>query len=378
MESAIPENTNRLTLCLVADEQAAERFPTALRYLQIGLIDEPFDTILVVTERGRPICLEGGPATIIAHHEMQWPLTRWAHRFATDAARRKISSLQHESPVIVHGLTASSAPLAMEIAGAVGGELVLTISSIAEINDSVVCRCCEKASVLVLPTQRIQRALAASPLAHKTAEVIPVGVVSTFAPTAFSNPQRAPSLVYAGTLSNDCAVESLLRATKLVLAHHPSLLVFVVGKGPAESNLRHLADSLELNPNVTFTGRLEHWRLALEAADIFCLPDSQTTFREEVIHALATGLAVVAPVNCICDGLIDDQTALLFPSEDHVRLAEQISRLLEDHALARRIATTGQSYARTTNSVARMVAEHVRIYKQLDPRGRTIPMPVAR
>jgi len=205
-----------------------------------------------------------------------------------------------------------------------------------------------------------------------------VGVVSTYAPTAFNNPQRAPSLVYAGTLSNECAVESLFRAAKLVLAHHPNLLVFVVGKGPAESNLRHLADSLELNPSVTFTGRLEHWRLALEAADIFCLPDSQTAFREEVIHALATGLAVVAPVDCICDGLIDDQTALLFPPQDHVRMAEQISRLIEDHVLARRIATAGQSYARTSNSVARMVAEHVRIYKQLDPRGRTIALPAAR
>ncbi|HVP12926.1 MAG TPA: glycosyltransferase family 4 protein [Phycisphaerae bacterium] len=378
MESDVPDSSKRLILCLVADEQAVERFPTALRYLQIGLIDEPIDTIIVVSERGRPICLEGGPATIIAYHDMQWPLTRWGYKFAADAARRKVNSLQHDAPVIVHALTAASAQVAVEIAEAVRGELVLTISSIAEIEDSVVSRCCAKAATLILPSRQLEQALAASPLAGKTTAVVPVGVVSTFAPAAFSNPQRAPSLVYAGTLSNGSAVESLLRAAKLVLAHDPNLLVFVVGKGPAESNLRHLSDSLELHPNVTFTGRLEHWRLALEAADIFCLPASQGTFHEELIHALATGLAVVAPADCVCDGLIDDQTALLFPGEDHVRMAAQISRLLADHALARRIAAAGQSYARASNSVARMVAEHVRIYRELDPRGRTIPMPVAR
>jgi hypothetical protein len=378
MEPAAPDNSRRLTLCLVADEQAAERFPTALRYLQIGLIDEPIDTILVVTERGRAVCLEGGPATIIAHHEMQWPLTRWGYRFATDAVRRKIHSMPHEAPLVVHALSASSAALALEIATAAGGELVLTISSLAEINDAIVARCCDKAAVLILPSQRLQRALAARPLAGKAAEVVPVGVVSTFGPVAFSNPQRAPALVHAGPLHGNCGVESLLRATKLVLAHHPSLLVFVVGKGPAEGNLRRLADSLELNPNVTFTGRLDLWRVALESADIFCLPDSQTSFREEIIHALATGLAVVAPADCTCDGLIDNQTALLFPVGDHVRMAEQIGRLLADHALARRIAASGQAFARTNNSVARMVAEHVRIYRQLDPRGRTIPMPTVR
>jgi glycosyltransferase involved in cell wall biosynthesis len=202
--------------------------------------------------------------------------------------------------------------------------------------------------------------------------------VATFAPAAFSNTQRAPSLVYVGTLSNDCTVDLLLRAAKLVLAHHPSLLIFIVGKGPAESTLRHLADSLEMNQNVTFTGKLEHWRLALEAADIFCLPGGQTVFREELVHAMATGLAVVAPANSICDNLLDDQTALLFPPDDHVRMAEQIGRLLEDQGLAHRLATTAQSQVRTGNSISHMVAEHVRIYARLDPRARTIPMPVAR
>jgi glycosyltransferase involved in cell wall biosynthesis len=161
----------------------------------------------------------------------------------------------------------------------------------------------------------------------------------------------------------------------MVLSHDPDLLVFVIGKGPAGAGLWQLTESLEMSQNVTFTGRLEHWRVALEAADIMCSLGVHAGFREETIHALGIGLAIVAPAEAVCDGLDDEQTALLFPAEDHVRMAEQIRRLLEDRALARRIAAAGQAYARANCSVARMVAEHVRIYRNLAHAATTITLP---
>lgn len=378
MEGAEQDKPRPLTVCLVIDEQAAESFPTALRYLQIGLIDEPVGTVIVASEQGRDVCLTGGPATVITWREAQWPFARLGRRGVVEAVRRRVASGSSDEAVVVHGLSLSAAELSEEIAQSVGAELVVTVPRPSDLADHDIGRCCRKAGVLIAPTQRIQQAIQNGGLTGPTIEHVPVGVVSAFAPVAFSNGQRAPCLVYIGPLSGDNGAESLLRAVKLVLTNHPNLLVFVVGRGSAESNLRHLVDSLELSSNVTFTGKLEHWRLALEAADIFCIPGGRDRFHEEPIHALAAGAALVAPGDSSFDGLVDEETALLFPAGDHLRMAERICRLLDDQRLARRVATAGQACVRTENSVARMVSEHVRIYQQLGVRHRSIPISLPR
>jgi glycosyltransferase involved in cell wall biosynthesis len=376
VEGAAQDKPKPLTVCLVIDEQAAECFPTALRYLQIGLIDEPVDTVIIASERGREVCLAGGPATVIAWREAQWPFGGFGRRAAVEAVCRRAAASGPEGAVVVHGLSLSAAQISEEIAEAVGGQLMLTVSRPSELADHAIGRCCRKAAVLVAPTRRILRSLQDGGHSGPAVECVPVGVVSTFAPAAFSNAQRAPSLVYIGPLSAESGVEVLLRAVKTVLASCPNLLVFIVGKGAAEGSLRHLADSLELSSNVTFTGRLEHWRLALDAADVFCVPSGRDGFHEEAVHALAAGAALVASADSDCDGLVDGESALCFPPGDHFRMAEQISRLVEDQSLARRLATAGQAFARSNNSVAKMVSEHVRVYQQLGARHRTIPMPL--
>lgn len=375
MDAAAPDKSKRLILCLVADWEAIDRFPTALRYLQIGLIDEPIDTILVVPERGRTAGLQGGPATVIPHQEMPWPLGRWERAGVARCVRQKIATLPRNAPVVVHALTVSGAALAAEIANQTNGDMLVTVCSPADLGDAGALRSCEEAAVIIAPTQAIQRAIKSSPLARKSVQHVRVGVVAAFSPAAFNDPQRSPSIVFAGCLSADCGVELFLRAAKLVLSRHPNLLVFVVGKGSAEGSLRRLADSLEMNPAVTFTGRLDQWRLALESADIFCLPAGTPGFREEPVHAMAAGLALVAPTDPLFDGLAEGETALLFPPDDQVAMAGQISRLLEDHGLARRLAASGQAYARSQHSVSCFVSEHVRIYQELASRRTSLPVP---
>ncbi len=365
-----------MTVCLVIDEKAAECFPTALRYLQIGLIDEPVDAVLVVSEQAREVCLAGGPASVISWREGRWPFAQLGLRSTVEAVKRRVANASTEGTVVVHGLSLSAAPLSEEIVHAVGGRLTLTVTIPSEITNHAVNRSCRNADMLITPTKGIQQEAGRSCPAGPTVEHIPVGVVSTLAPAAFADVQRPPSLVYVGPLSADCGVECLLRAAKSVLTNHPNLLVFIVGKGSAEGGLRRLADSLELSSSVTFTGKLEHWRLALQAADVFCAPVGRQAFREEPIHALAAGVALAASTDCACDGLVDGETALFFPPGDHLCMAQQISRLIEDQRLARRLASAGQSHARSNNSVARMVSEHVRVYQQLGGQHQIIPMPL--
>lgn len=377
VEAAESQSIRRLVLCLVADEDVAERFPSAVRYLQIGLIDEPIDTILVVPEPCRDILLESGPAAVVPYRPAPWPLTGWARRKVVEQVRRKVDALPPDAPVIVHSLSASNALLAAAIASAVGGELVLSVTSLRELSDAALAPAFRTASKLLTPSRRIQRAIAASPLKDRTVEHVPIGVVTTAAPKAFSNRQRAASIAYVGALTDDCGVDALLRAVKVLRPQHPNLMVVIIGKGPAETGFRHLSQSLGLGMNVTFTGRLEQWRAAMEAADIFCLPKETSVFREEPIHALAVGLAIVAAADSNYEALVHDETALLFAGGDQASLAEHMRRLLEDYAFARMLAATAQARARSDHSIARMVADHVRIYQQLDPRSASLKMPSA-
>ncbi|MBN2560769.1 MAG: glycosyltransferase family 4 protein [Phycisphaerae bacterium] len=372
------EGPRRLVLCLVADEQAIDRFPTAVRYLQIGLLDEAVDTVLVIPEHNRAKSLISGPTTVVTHRNTRWPLARWARRGVIAQVRRRIDALRAPAPVIVHAMTASVAALAADMAAATGGDLIVNLSSALDINSPDLAPHTERVATFITPSQRVHRAVTASSAIQAPIEIVRFGAPALASPAAFSAPQLAPALVFAGELSAGCGVEAIIRAAKRVLQSHPNLLVFIIGKGPAESSLRHLVDALGLSSTITFTGRLEHWRTVLEAADIFCLPRSGAAYREEPIHALAAGLAVIAAEGSPYDGMIDEQTALLFPEDDEARLADQICRLLDNHEFARSLAITAQSQAKSRHSIAKMVSDHVRIYRQLESRSSTLPLSTGR
>ena len=376
--TASPDKSQRFVLCLVADEEVVERFPAVVRYLQVGLIDEPIDVILVLPDNKRALSLASGPTHTITHRKLGWPYSRWVQRTVIADVQERIEGLPKDRVVIVHGLVLSTAPLAAAIAEATGSELVLHVASTAVLNDLELMRRLERASALITPAAGIHRAIKASPLATKSAKVVHPGMVTGDAPAAFRDARTSPVLIYAGPLTEDCGADALLRSVRRVLSRHSTLQVFIIGKGPAEASLRHLAASLGISLNVTFTGRVEHLRSAMAAGDVFCLPRKLPVFREEPILALATGLAIVAVDGALCDGLVHRQTALLFPDRDEIQMTEHIDHLLENPEFARTMAATGQAHARSHYSVSRMVSDHVRIYRDLVVRHNTLSMPAGR
>lgn len=372
------DNADSLVVCLVADEDVLDRCPIALRYLQIGLMDEPIETILVLPRCARAEPLSGGPTTIVSYGSPKWPLARRVTSEVVSEVQRRIEALRRDVSVIVHALSGSVAPLADRIATAVGADLIIGVASASEIEEPELTPCAERAAALLVPSRELQRRVESIAPAQKPVEVAQLGATASNTPAAFSAPQLAPALVYAGALTVDCAVDSLLRAVKRVLQHHPTLLVFVIGKGPAEGRLRQLVTVLDLEQTVTLTGRLDHCKHALEAADIYCLPGARAVYREEPIHAMAAGLAIVVPDGTPYDGLIDHQNALIFEEGNEIQMAEQICHLLDHPDFARSIAATAQAYARANHTVAHMVADHVRIYRELESRGSTFSLRTGR
>ncbi len=374
MAETSSDSLQRLILCLVADEDVIDRFPTVVRFLQVGLVDEPVDIILVVREHNRAKSLVTGPTNVVEYRRSAWPLRYWTGRNVIAAIRERIDSLPHDGAMIVQGLTLSTAPMAATIATQLGAELVLEVASIIGLQEAESLRTLSQASAFIAPTESIRSALKAAPLEVRSVDLIRPGVQTDDSPAAFSDARSAPSLVFAGALHARSGVDVLLRATKRVLRRHPNAQLFVIGKGAAETDFRHLARSLDISLNVTFAGRLEPSRPALRAADIFCLPSASPSFREEPIHAMASGLVIIAVRGGQCDGLVHRQTALLCAEQDEEDMAAQICWCLENPRPAKTIAATAQAYAREHHSISRMVNDYLRVYRRLTGRLGTLSL----
>ena len=367
-------DTQRLVACLVADEAVIERFPAMVRYLLVGLFDEPAEVMLIVPDHPRAHTLVTGPIHVIPHRRPTWLGGHWVRQHVLASVRYRLDQSKKDVGLIVHGLSLTTAPIATSIASATGADLVLNVTSTTVLEDFENAHFLAQANALIAPTEGIARAIRESHAPRASLQVVPIGIVSENAPAAFSHPGKAPSLIYAGALRPDSGVDVLLRAVKHVLRDHPDLLVFISGKGPAETDLRALAASLGLAQNVTFTGRLDRLRTAMRSADLFCLPAALPAFREEPIHALAAGLVLIAAEGCLCDGLVDGQNALLFRDRDEVGLARQINHALDNPQTSRSLAATGQALARSRHSVSRMIVESMRIYQELLRRRKTLPL----
>ncbi len=368
----------RLVLCLVADDEVIERFPVVVRFLQVGLIDEPVDVLLIAPEHGRIADVASGPTALFTYRRAKWPLQQRAFRQIADQVRSRIETLARFRDVVVHGLSLTVAPLASVISDAVEGDLVLNVSSAFALMKTELVHYLDRAAALISPAQAVQELLAASPLTSRKVETVPFGVATDDAPAAFRSKLTDPTILYAGGLTPEAGVEDLLHAIARLTSPHPSLQTFILGRGPAEPALRQTAASLGISARVTFAGPVEQLRAAMRGADIFCVPRAVPVFREEPIHALAAGLALVCAAGAMVDGLMHRQSAMLFPNRDVPAMAEQIAFLLDNQEFARAMAATGQSYARSNHSVSGMVNDYLGIYRRLVNRHHTLPMPSIR
>jgi len=365
----------RTVVCLVAGRTALDGFSASLRYLQVGLADEFVDSIVVVPEHRRAALLTGGPGTVVTYAESAWGFGPWARRRVVAAVRAKIDALKHDGPVVVHALDTHALPIARELVGALTADFAMTVSSLHGIDSPLVTESLARAGAVITASDALARQIEGRTSAAAHRRTIGFGARIAESPAPARAAARSRALLYMGGLRSERAGEVLLRAAKRVSAHHANLLVFIVGKGPAEPHWRRVADSLDIRSGVIFTGNIDNWRTALDGADVYCVPTPAQEVREEPVQALADGLAVVAAQGSVYDCFRHEENVLMFPDGDEEALATAIRRVLEEPVLAARLGESGRAHARESHSIGYMVKAHVDLYDALTERKRTISMP---
>jgi glycosyltransferase involved in cell wall biosynthesis len=141
--------------------------------------------------------------------------------------------------------------------------------------------------------------------------------------------------VFAGRLSVDKGVDTLLRAWRLLPR---TMYLDVVGDGPLRDSAREAAASL---PNVTFAGELGRARVldAMRRARAVIVPSGWYEVAPlTVLEAYANAAPVIASdLGSLREMVIDGETGLRFPPGDPSGLAERVRELASDAELAHRL-----------------------------------------
>jgi glycosyltransferase involved in cell wall biosynthesis len=122
----------------------------------------------------------------------------------------------------------------------------------------------------------------------------------------------------------------------------------VLGGGPEEAQLKALATELKIAEAVTFTGYVDNRELPryLSESTVFVNASNVDNMPISILEAFAAGLPVVSTEaggipHLVAHGI----SGLLVPLNDHGALAAAVGNVIEDPALAERLARAGRAAA---------------------------------
>jgi len=166
-----------------------------------------------------------------------------------------------------------------------------------------------------------------------------------YADIAAAKPAALKSdIMYAGRMVRHKRVDLLLDAVAIFVKTMPKLRVAIVGSGPALEDIKAQVKRLNLEQNVTVTGRLEHNTDVfsyMKSSKVFVSPSTREGFGITILEAYAAGLRVVTvrhPDNA-AQYLITPETGAV--SELN---AEDLAEAIRDQLKQKKLSIDGEQF----------------------------------
>ncbi len=159
-------------------------------------------------------------------------------------------------------------------------------------------------------------------------------------------------LLFVGRLAPRKGPDYLLSAFEKIIKKNNNYLLFYVGTGPEEKNLKDKVEKFGLNAVIKFFGSIPHENIAdfYKMANCFIFPTYikdgiNEPFSNTVIEAMSCGLPIVAfdTVDSKSPAqyrrvLRDNDNCLLVPQKDVASLAKAIESLYNNHNLLQKLS----------------------------------------
>lgn len=135
-------------------------------------------------------------------------------------------------------------------------------------------------------------------------------------------------------------LDLLLHAFHRVQLHDPALRLLIVGSGPMLEPLQQQAHSLGLTANCHFEPSKTEVAPWMRSMDVFVMSSESESFPNALLEAMACGCCVVgARVGGVPELIHQEQNGLLFEARSVDSLAAQLTRVVSDIHLRRRLAS---------------------------------------
>lgn len=181
---------------------------------------------------------------------------------------------------------------------------------------------------------------------------------------------RTYLLAYLGVMGPQDGVDHALRALRHLRDRRGDWRAIFIGEGDVLPQMRRLAADLELDDDVTFTGRLpdEDVMRVFSTADVCLAPDPKNPLNDvstmnKIVEYMAIGRAIVS-YDLVEARVSAGDAALYAHANDERSFADCIAELLDDEAARQRMGRLGLERLRTSLSWERSEAQLLSAYER--------------
>jgi len=216
---------------------------------------------------------------------------------------------------------------------------------------------CNDVDALAVPSQAMLDVLTRYGI-RTPAEVVPTGIDLAKFGQGYGERFRQrwgirserPLLVHVGRLAFEKNCDFLLRMLAYVKVAVPDVLLVIAGDGPALKRLRRLAERLDLQQQVLFTGYLARdgsLEDCYSAGDAFVFSSLTETQGLVLLESMALGTPVVAIAEMGTREVLRESEGCLIAEDDPAQFAGQCIRLLREANLRAKLGASARAYARS-------------------------------
>ena len=179
-------------------------------------------------------------------------------------------------------------------------------------------------------------------------------------------PKQPGSIGLVGRLWPQKRVKDAIWAADLLKVIRDDVHLLVIGDGPQRDRLRRFRDQVRIGDKVHFLGERGDVPRLLPHFDVLWSTSGYEGQSNVILEAMAAGVPVVATdIPGTRELVVAGATGFLVPVGDRAGFAKYTQRLLNDPALAARLSAAAQARAESEFSVAKMIASHVSLYREL-------------
>ena len=344
-------------VALIASENTVCEYSTFLQHLLVGLADESIPVALVSPPNWDRTSIFTAAAEVIGHPVFDIPFMGPLNM------RLLAENLIRFKPTVLHCLCERKASVTKQLAHRLDIPYVLAVNSLRKRWTTLSLSSTHCAKIIVPAKSIADHVAGAQPRFADRIEQINMGAFTVDTATCFAESSQIATLMTIHRSANVDEYENLLGVVRHLLIDDYEFVMVIVGVDRTDRQLWKLLEALGLLHVVTLVPRSMPWRSLLSAGDIFIRPRPRIDFDPQLLEAMSIGVAVAACKGGVDDGIIENQTALVFDPNDELSILRTLKQLLDRRELARQIAEASLKYVKENHSVNKMVSALIRIYR---------------